>query len=391
MPPENKLRTVKGQPSYVIRTDEVSLAVAELGGMMAPVTFLRQARRPVEPLAVAPWWNEKMPPGQPPIIKGLRGDFFCMPFGGGVTKYRGRAYPPHGETANRRWSFDGHARTKTGRSLDLKLNLKLQSGSVRKTLALVNGENAVYIRHRIEGLSGPMSYSHHATLQFPDRPGAGRLSFSPHVHAATFYIPVESPEIKTYSILKPDTVIEDLTRVPLTDGAMTDLSSYPNRRGFEDLAMVCADPSLDFAWSAATFERERYVWFTLKDPKVLASTVLWFSNGGRHFPPWSGRHVNVLGMEEGTTFWGDGVAASARPNDLSKRGIKTHHRFSPQRPVDVMCIAGVARVPKGFSVVRSIRRVDERTVRLTGNNRLKVDVPVRVDFVKTGEVEGLVD
>ena len=378
-----------GQPSYTIRTDQVVLNVAESCGFMAPVTFYRTSNQPIEPLAVAPWWNEKLS-GQPPIIKGLRGDFFCMPFGGGVTKYRGRDYPPHGETANRRWSFQDVARSKGGAALHLKMNLKLQKGTVHKAIALLPGENNVYVRHRIEGLSGPMSFSHHATLQFPDRPGAGRLSFSKHKHAATFYEPVESPEIGTYSILKPDTTIKDLTRVPLIDGSTTDLTSYPNRRGYEDLAMICADPALDFAWSAVTFAKERYVWFNIKDPKVLASTVLWFTNGGRHFEPWNGRHINAMGMEEGTTFWGDGVGASAQPNALTRKGIKTCHRFSPKGPYDVPCIMGVAKVPRGFNVVKDVRRIDDNTVRLVGNGRLRVDVPLRLDFLETSTLEGLI-
>jgi len=379
------------QPSYTIQSDEVSLAVAEMGGFMAPVTFYRRAKKPVTPLAVAPWWNEKIPADQPNVIKGLRGDFFCMPFGGGVTKYKGRAYPPHGETANRKWQFLDLIRSKSGRALHLKMNLRLQKGSVQKSLALVNGENAVYVRHRISGLSGPMSFSHHATLQFPDRPGAGRLSFSKYKHAATFYIPVESPETKTYSILKPDSVIRDLTKVPLSDGSTTDLTSYPNRRGFEDLAMICADPDLDFAWSAVTFEKERYVWFNIKDPRVLASTVLWFTNGGRYFEPWNGRHVNVMGIEEGTTFWGDGVGPSARPNALTRRGIKTCHRFSPKRPYDVSFIMGVAKVPRGFKVVKDIREMDGGTVRIVGNSRLRVDIPLQLGFLETAALDGLIE
>jgi len=384
------LRNRFGQPSYTLRSDEIDLSISEQGGCMAPATFFRRSKQPVSPLAVAPWWNEKIPNDQPNVIKTLRGDFFCMPFGGGVTKYRGRDYPPHGETANRKWSFVDQRKTKQGRSLELKMDLKLQKGRVSKILALADDENVVYVRHRIEGLTGPMSYSHHATLQFPDRPGAGRLSFSTFKHAATFYIPVESPETKTYSILKPDSAIKDLTKVPLSDGTTTDLTSYPNRRGYEDLAMICADPSLDFAWSAATFEKEGYAWFSLKDPKVLASTVLWFTNGGRHFEPWNGRHVNVLGMEEATTFWGDGVEASAKPNALSKKGIKTSHSFSPKQPYDVPCIMGCAKIPRGFGRVRDIKRLDDRHVRLVGEKRKSVRVPVRIDFLNNSQLEGLV-
>ena len=383
------LTSAYNQPSYVIQTDQISMSVAEQGGMMGPVRFYRKME-PIEPFAVAPWWNEKVSRDQPPVIKSLRGDFFCMPFGAGPP-YRGRDYPPHGETANRKWQYVEARRDGIGRSLRLKLGLKLQKGAVEKTLGLVTGENNVYVRHRISGLTGPMSYSHHATLQFPDRPGAGRLSFSKHIHAATFYTPVESPETKTYSILKPDSTIKDLTNVPLIDGTTTDLTSYPNRRGFEDLAMICADPDLPFAWSAATFEKEGYVWFSIKNPRILASTVLWFTNGGRHFEPWNGRHVNVLGMEEGTTFWGDGLAASSKPNTLTRLGVKTCHRFTGAKPFDVPCITGVAKVPRGFKVLKDIRKMDDGLVRLIGNSKLRVDIPLRLGFLESGILPGLID
>ena len=385
------LRQIYNQPSYVIRTKQVEVAVAELGGCMAPVTFHRDSRRPLQPLAVAPWWNERPVSGVPQVLNVLRGDFFCMPFGGAATAYRGRDYPPHGEPANSRWRFADRRISKAGSALELRLPLKLQAGEVRKTLALAAGENVIYSRHRLCGLSGSITYSHHATLKFPDRPGSGRLSFSRLVHAATCHTAQERPEDGSYSILKPGCVIDDLTKTPLIDGTTTDLTSYPNRRGFEDVAMVCADTSLEFSWSAATLERERYVWFNLKNPRVLASTVLWFSNGGRHFVPWNGRHINVLGMEEATTFWGDGIAASEKPNDFSRRGIQTHKRLRRDETFDVPCIMGVAKLPRGFRVVRDIRRLDDETIRITGNNRLKVDVKARLGFLETAVLEGLVD
>ena len=367
------------------------MAVSEIGGNMAPVTFYRDSRNPIAPLAVAPWWRERLPKGQPPCIEVLRGDFFCMPFGGADKPYKGREYPPHGETANRRWAFADRRSSARGAALELRLKLKLQAGEVHKCLALASDENVVYSRHRLSGMTGNITFSHHATLQFPDRPGGGRLSFSPFVHAATYHKTLESPKMGTYSILKPESVLTDLTRAPLIDGTTTDLTSYPNRRGYEDLAMLSADASLPFAWSAATFARERYVWFNLKNPRILASTVLWFSNGGRHFAPWSGRHVNVLGMEEGTTFWGDGIAASEKANDFSRRGVVTAISLKRGADLDIPMIVGVARVPRGFSIVRDIRRLDDGTIRITGNKRIAVDVVARLDFLETAELDGLID
>ena len=65
-----------------------------------------------------------------------------------------------------------------------------------------------------------------------------------------------------------------------------------------------------------TFPAERFVWFALKDPRILRKTVLWISNGGRHYPPWNGRHINVMGLEEVTAYFHLGLADSARKNPI---------------------------------------------------------------------------
>ncbi len=77
--------------------------------------------------------------------------------------------------------------------------------------------------------------------------------------------------------------------------------------------MLTADPKLPFAWSAVTFPKEGNVYFALRDPRVLRHTLLWISNGGRHYPPWNGRHTDVMGIEDATSYFHYGLAESARP------------------------------------------------------------------------------
>src|SRR5690606_40271673 len=121
-----------------------------------------------------------------------------------------------------------------------------------------------------------------------------------------------------------------------------------------DLVLLASDPAAALGWTAVTFPAEGFVWFTLKDPRVLRQTVLWLSNGGRHYPPWSGRHTNVLGLEEVTSYFHLGLAASAAPNPLSERGIPTSVDLDG-RPFTVACIAAVAAVPEGFDHVADVR------------------------------------
>jgi hypothetical protein len=49
--------------------------------------------------------------------------------------------------------------------------------------------------------------------------------------------------------------------------------------------------------------------------------MLWVSNGGRDYAPWSGRHRGVLGIEDGRTAIGH--AASIGDNWLKREGVAT--------------------------------------------------------------------
>jgi hypothetical protein len=166
--------------------------------------------------------------------------------------------------------------------------------------------------------------------------------------------PTERPESRGYSLLRPGAEFANLQSVPTVTGEVADLSRYPARRGYEDIAMIVSDAEVPFAWTAVTFPRERYVWFALKDPRVLRSTVFWFSNGGRHYPPWNGRHVNVLGLEEVTAYFHSGLAESARINPLSAMGHATSVCLHPDRPLVVCYIMAVAGIPPGFDRVSAI-------------------------------------
>jgi hypothetical protein len=327
--------------------------VTALGGHLAPVDF-QLGRKTVQPFSIAPWAKEKLPPGLPPLLIALRGDFFCAPFGGNGTPWQGERHPPHGETANARWQLraleqaEGHAR------LHATLDLQTRPGRVDKHLTLRDGETVVYQRHTISGGRGPMSVGHHAMLKFPDAPGSGAVSTSRFIRAQVLPVPFELPENYGYSALKTGARFRTLDRVPLAAGGTTDVSSYPARRGFDDLVMLTADPKPSFAWSAATFPGERYVWFALRDPRVLRQTILWISNGGRHYAPWNGRHTGVMGIEDTTSYFHLGLAESARANPLSRAGIPTTLALNPQQPTTVNYVVGVAAIPPGFDRVADI-------------------------------------
>ena len=136
--------------------------------------------------------------------------------------------------------------------------------------------------------------------------------------------------------------------MPRRDGRSADLTLYPAREGFEDLVMLVSDARLPVAWSAVTFPKERYAWFALRDPRVLGQTILWISNGGRHYPPWSGRHRRVMGIEDVTSYFHLGLAESVKANPVSRQGSPTSFTLEPHRPLVINYIMGTVKIPGGL-------------------------------------------
>jgi hypothetical protein len=324
------------------------------------------------------------------MLAALRGDWFCSAFGENAAPYAGRQLPPHGETANRDWQCIDRQETTAGCWLRMAVECPLQGGYCEATTALIDDHSIIYQRHDLSGLSGAINPGHHATLAFPDIEAAGRLSFSRLIHARTYVGPMERPENRGYSWLKADMEITDLHAAPCIDGSTTDLCRYPARRGFEDVAILCTDPATGLGWSAVTFPEQGFVWFALRDPQQLASTLLWFSNGGRHFAPWNGRHINVMGIEDITAFFHVGLAASLRPNLLTERAIRTCLEPGPQGRLSIPYIQGVASIPAGFDEVAMIQAEPHGSaISLVAKSGVVVPVRCQIDFLQTGKLPGL--
>ena len=371
-----KLPVIHGQPSWPLRSSHVHAHLTRLGGHLGPVQF-RLGRRTVAPLSVAPWAEEKLPREMPALLKALRGDFFCAPFGGNGTPWRGEQHPPHGETANAAWRLERLEHAETQVTLRARLDLKVRPGRVTKTIILPEGSPVVGQSHEIAGARGPLSVGHHAMLRFPEEPGSGLIATSPFVRGQVLPTPFEDPAQRGYSSLQPGAEFTSLAEVPLANGGTTDLSVYPARRGFDDLVMITAAPDLPFAWNAVTFPAQRYVWFSLRDPRVLRHTILWISNGGRHYAPWNGRHTGVLGLEDTTSYFHYGQAESAGANPLRRLGLPTTLNLDPRRPTTVRTLMGVAEVPTRFGRVERIEPAPGGVVLVSAQGGR---VPVAVDL-----------
>lgn len=383
-----KTTVIHNQPSYMISNGEVSLAVTEIGGHMAPVTFYGTDNDVIQPYHISPWQDEPAKEMPAPVLVPLRGDFFCMPFGGNSDPVNGEKHPPHGEIAGAKWSNAAVSKQGNVTTLSMEFATQVRTGKLTKQLSLVSGHNVVYSKHTIEGFAGPVPLGHHATLRMPEKDGAVHLSSSPIRFGMTYPGTFSDPKSREYQALLPGAKFTDLTKVPaLAKGAPdADLSSLPGRYGYADLIQLVNDPKGDSpAWITAAYPDDGYVWFALKDPQVLASTVFWMEYHGRHGHPWNGRN-NCLGLEDVTAYFADGLAASSKENILTKEGVKTAVELSAKAPTEIRYIQGVVKIPQGFDRVAQIDFAPGQ-ITLVSPAGTKVTAPVNHAFLKSGKLE----
>lgn len=387
MRPSTAIVEVDGQLAFVLRSRLVELAITRRGAMLGPVQFFHGGEKTIQPYAIAPWAHDTPGPETDPFLHAIRGDFFCSAFGDNGQPVRGRSIPPHGDTVHATWTPIHNLASQSGVSIRLGCELPSQGGRCEATTVLVEGHTIVYQRHDFTGIqTGAINPGHHAMLQFPKTEGTGVLSFSDFLFAET--VSAECSAMLGRTSLAPETVVHDLRRVPRSDGTETDLTIYPARSGFEDAIILCAHTNVPFAWSAAAFPTEGYVWFALRNPKLLPSTLLWFWNGGRSTPPWNGHPARVLGIEDIMGYFVDGLAQSARPNGLTRRGVPTSIAITPEDTFAIPYIQGVARIPRTFDRVQTIENEDQELV-IRSASREVVRIDCFTSFLQHGTINGL--
>jgi hypothetical protein len=361
------MNCVHGEVSHHLATPEIDLDVTARAGHMAPVVF-HLPGRDVSPYSLSPWQPAEFS-DLPPLLSVLRGDFLCLPFGGQTDG------PPHGDPANAEWSLV----SQNERSITLRQQASDSVATIEKTLSTRAGHHAVYAEHRISQLDGEYNYGTHPVLDLSGLPdGAGRISVSPFRYASVFPGYFSDPAIGETQALKGGAEFTDLREVPLAGGGTADLTRYPARSGNDDLVMMISEAphaGQPFAWSAAVLDG--YVWFCLKNPADFPATLFWMSNGGRSGPPWNGRHLGRIGIEEVCSYFSNGVDESRKASP----GFPTTRRFTADETVSLKVVQGVAAVPQDFGLTTSIRPVAENSVAITGESGKEITIPIEWEFV----------
>lgn len=339
-----------------IQAEGIGLTIDLAAGHLRSLQ-IEQAGRRLTPLYTAPWVDDPAIADDESIVPNLRalsGDFFCAPFGGADED----GVPPHGWPANSRWDHrETVAHPAGGTVARYALRQRPRGARLVKELTLRDGHPFVYQRHIFEGGEGVISVASHAMTQFSTR---GRLSFSPKAYAETPARPLETDPARGRYALAYPARFTDLGQAPLKDGGTTDLRSYPIAHRHEDFVMLVEAPGSRLGWAAAMRDDAADIVLSLKNPADLPVTMLWFSNGGRDYPPWNGRNVGVLGIEEGRACSANGYAASAAPNPLSNSGVPTVLALDPQGTAEVRHVIGALARPDGWTEIAALKVEGDR-------------------------------
>lgn len=354
-----------------IKNSNVEVGILEDCGHLFPVRFFF-GKDIIEPMHIAPWTNETLDSSIPPMLKYLRGDFFCAPFG--ASDFLEDETRAHGASANDRWN----SIQKNNSVIKLKLSKKILGAELTKEVSIGENETVVYQKHTFIGGSGKIPVGHHAMLKIP---GKAFISFSDFVFGSTPPEIVEPNPEQGRSILKYPQQFSDITAVQRFDNKTINISTYPFENNHEDLYMVISNKENLFGWSTVCCPNEGWLWYSIKNTNDLPNTVVWLSNGGRYYPPFSSRHKNVIGIEETCSFFHLGHKTSLEKNYLNEQGFKTSVELIENTIIEIPYLFGVVKIPGSFGKVESITPVDGG-IEITDNEQKKVHSKVNLNFIK---------
>ncbi len=306
------------------------LVTQRLAGMLAPITFILPDGRQISPMQVAPWANEPDTGDLPGVLRGLRGDWACIPFGypgnkDGMAPEWARLLAstpldaePHGHGSNHPWTFEDDEGTCQRLSIAYPSQSPIRG--LRRVITPDPAGPAIDIDVTVETRAAcdlPMGL--HPTFRLPDRPGGLRIEPPPFREGRTFPSTFE-PGAPLFAV---NQTFSSLTAVPGLMGGVIDATRLPFSRRTEELLQLCdVEGELSLVNEAEGY-RIRLTWQKEHFPSVL----LWISNRGRGAAPWSGRHM-ALGVEPVCSAFDLGAAVATGRNPIAAGGTPTSRHFT---------------------------------------------------------------
>jgi hypothetical protein len=309
------------------------LAIQTLGGMVGPVTFLLADGRQVSPLHVAAWGNDTARFSLPGILQRLRGEWPCVPFGADADRQLSTDWSvkgvrlagfesPHGYSSNADWRWVGDS----DESATLVLDYPIEHPIGRLTRRVIPDPQAPAIDFELTIIARrdcALPIGLHPVFRVPAKPDALRLMPGAYRAVRTYPGEVEPG----HALFAENMRFANLGQAPRRDGGVIDASRLPFAESAEDLLQLLA---VDGAM-ALHYGDESYVARLTWRPEHFPSLLLWFSNHGRQYYPWLGRH-RALGVEPICSAFDLGPALSSGANPIADEGVMTTRRFVADEP-----------------------------------------------------------
>ncbi len=324
--------------TWTIQSKFVKAQVQSLGAMLGPAWFSVDGRS-IQPFAVAPWGQDSGPEhrGLPNILKRLRGEWVCVPFGieGDGRRLPGDWLPiqgsgeieslPHGRSSNAEWQVAGIR----GDRLDLILTYPEPHPVrlLRRSIWASSREPRLHLSLVVEvRRSCELPIGVHPTFHVPVEPRQALLVLGDSARAWTPPVPLESAITR----FRSDVRGARLDCIPLLDGGSENITRLPLPYPAEEIVLV---PSTSGEAALRNLE-EHYTVALSWDARAFPACQLWLSNCGRSYYPWNSR-FRALAIEPICAAFDFGTRVSRdRGNPLWQAGLPCAVSFSPTEPFE---------------------------------------------------------
>lgn len=305
-----------------------TLTMQREAAMLAPLTFVLRNGRQVSPLHIAPWAEEPEAAAITGLLRRLRGEWPCVPFGYAIED---RSAPPdwarlngsaesgdevHGHGSNHPWTWVESDGTSLALSIDYPETYPIKR--LHRSVTPDPDVPAIDITLTVEARADcRLPIGLHPTLRLPAVAQGARIEPGPFREGRTFPGTVE-PSAPLFAI---DRGFTSLTEVPRRIGGTFDASRVPLPLDTEELLQLNGIDRAALANEAEGY-RVKLSW----NKEHFPSLLLWMSNRGRKHAPWNGRHT-ALGMEPICSPFGLGPASARADNPMAKSGTPTARDF----------------------------------------------------------------
>lgn len=320
------------EPTRSLHWAHGSLTVQRLGAMLAPARFDLPDGRSMQPMHIPPWANENLPPNLPPILRGLRGEWPCVPFGADEPKNLAPDWqasmgqqsplpqnaPPHGESSNCVWDW----LNADDKYLALHLNYPDDHPIAWVEREIIPDPNAPAIECVLRVMPRAdcrLPIGFHPTFALPTMSGAARINTSKANHIRSYPGSLEPGT----EIFAPNAIFDHLTNAPAHSGGQVDASRLPFEVPGEDLLQLVG---VEEGYAALDNHEAGYRATLTWNAEHFPSLLIWYSNRGRQHAPWNGRHT-ALGLEPVCSAFDLGAGIASTDNPIACQGTPTSHSF----------------------------------------------------------------